>query len=42
MALAVECATCLLFCDMQILSIETDNSNGEGQVNLCRWNGDGE
>jgi hypothetical protein len=37
------CATCRLSRDVQVLSIEMVDNNGEGQASLCRWTegGDG-
>ena len=36
------CETCLLSCDVQVLSVETVDDNGEGQVSLYRWTESGE
>jgi len=42
MGMSWVCETCLLSCDVQVLSVETVDDNGEGQVSLYRWTESGE
>ena len=39
MGMSWVCETCLLSCDVQVLSVETVDNNREGQVSSCRWTG---